>query len=267
MPPLIIYKGVHIQEDWTSSAEIPGTMYAATENGWMDSITFQHWFDSFILLTANTRGQRDDGSNEHVLLIFDGHSSHISLSIVDKARENDVHLVQLPPHTSHVTQPLDLACFSTWQSRYARIETEWKLLHPHETMSIKNFSMLLRPAWQAALSAENAQSGFRKAGIWPLNADALLDRHRRGQLTPSMAIDRSPSTVRCPSPITPPSASRESSSFAGSFSPPLELRRTPKHLLIANVQELERENEELKASLQEAKKRKLTKYFVFHCLM
>uniref|UniRef100_H2YFE2 DDE-1 domain-containing protein n=1 Tax=Ciona savignyi TaxID=51511 RepID=H2YFE2_CIOSA len=45
------------------------------------------------------------------LLIFDNHESHMSLKVLDLARENGVTILTLPPHCSHKMQPLE--CF--WQ--------------------------------------------------------------------------------------------------------------------------------------------------------
>jgi hypothetical protein len=43
-----------------------------------------------------------------VLLIEDEHALHITVEIIDLAKVNDVHLLCLPSHTTHVLQPLDI---------------------------------------------------------------------------------------------------------------------------------------------------------------
>ena len=43
-----------------------------------------------------------------VLLILDGHTSHTrNIDIIDLARQNNVQLLSIPPHSSHKIQPLD----------------------------------------------------------------------------------------------------------------------------------------------------------------
>ncbi|GFU37829.1 DDE-1 domain-containing protein [Nephila pilipes] len=42
-----------------------------------------------------------------VLLITDGHSSHIDLNVITIAKEHQIHMLSLPSHTSHKFQPLD----------------------------------------------------------------------------------------------------------------------------------------------------------------
>ncbi|GBN39256.1 hypothetical protein AVEN_113634-1 [Araneus ventricosus] len=47
-----------------------------------------------------------------VLLILDGHSSHVRNSgVIDLARENHVTIISLPPYSTHMLQPLDRTFF------------------------------------------------------------------------------------------------------------------------------------------------------------
>lgn len=48
-----------------------------------------------------------------VLIIEDGHSSHISIEVMNEACKNDVYLLCLPAHTTHILQPLDVAVFKS----------------------------------------------------------------------------------------------------------------------------------------------------------
>ena len=53
-----------------------------------------------------------------VLLILDNHSTHVDVDVVIKARELDIIMVALPPHTSHLYQPLDVGVFSSLKHAY-----------------------------------------------------------------------------------------------------------------------------------------------------
>lgn len=53
-PPLFIFKGKAVWDPWIpeKKSEFPGTTYAATENGWMESIVFFNFIEkSFIPFT------------------------------------------------------------------------------------------------------------------------------------------------------------------------------------------------------------------------
>lgn len=41
--PFIIYKGKNTWSEWTSSDAYPGTVYTATENGWIETKAFKEF--------------------------------------------------------------------------------------------------------------------------------------------------------------------------------------------------------------------------------
>ena len=51
------------------------------------------------------------GLNRPLLLLLDGHSSHYNLEAITLARQNEVIVFTLVPHTTHEMQPLDTAVF------------------------------------------------------------------------------------------------------------------------------------------------------------
>ncbi len=71
---------------------VPGTVFKVSDTGW---ITFEFFIKSI-------------PPARPVLLIEDGHGSHVTLDVIDLARKNDIHLLSLPSHTSHILQPLDI---------------------------------------------------------------------------------------------------------------------------------------------------------------
>ena len=50
-----------------------------------------------------------------ISVLYDGHKSHISLDLIDWARDNSIILFVLPPHCSHIIQPIDVGSFGPLQ--------------------------------------------------------------------------------------------------------------------------------------------------------
>ena len=114
LPPFIVYKGKHLYSSWTKGGAA-GAMYSVSESGWMEKENYESWFTKMFMPAVKhmlTSGL--------VVLLFDGHFSHISLNLVTISRENRVHLMLLPSNTTHVLQPLDV---------YGPVKQAWKDVH------------------------------------------------------------------------------------------------------------------------------------------
>ena len=70
-----------------------GARYSLTSNGWMTEITFLDWMKS--LFIPFLEGRRP------LLLILDGHSSHVLLYEVRVLALEHITLLKLPLHTIH----------------------------------------------------------------------------------------------------------------------------------------------------------------------
>ena len=100
------------------------------------------------------------------LLLTDGHSSHLTARFIAFCLEKAIDLVVLPPHSSHILQPLDVAVFSPLKT-YLSNETD--------RLARLNLSRISKIEWTAAFiearrrafSSSNICAGFRKAGIYP----------------------------------------------------------------------------------------------------
>ena len=54
-------------------------------------------------------------------LLMDRHSTHESNDAIELMRKNNVKILFIPSHSSHITQPLDLLIFTLWKRNMKRI--------------------------------------------------------------------------------------------------------------------------------------------------
>ena len=108
-----------------------------------------------------------------ILLLYDGHSSHISIEVIQKARENDIHL--LPFHGTHILQPLDVSVMSSLKLHFSKACKDFLAKNPGQVITEYDISGILEKAWPQALSLSNVMSGFCKTGIYPLNPGRISD--------------------------------------------------------------------------------------------
>ena len=161
IPPYVIYKGQRLTENKTKGC-LPQTKFITTDNGWSTSETFHDFIFNHFLLHVQPRP---------CLLLYDGHSTHITIDLITKARENDIHMFVLPPHSSHQLQPLDVGIFSPFK---AALSSEChKLMHSQVGRQITKDDLpsLIANAYNASLTVPNLMSAFRKTGVVPFNPE------------------------------------------------------------------------------------------------
>lgn len=96
-------------------------------------------------------------------------------------RENQVNLICLPPNSTHLTQPLDVAFFRPVKIAWRKVLSDWKNTEEgikNTNIQKQNFPPLLAKMMEviAPTIKDNLISGFRKCGIYPLNVEEVLNR-------------------------------------------------------------------------------------------
>lgn len=109
---------------------------------------------------------RDKAAGRQRLLIADGHGSHIRADFIAYCMENQIDLLIMPAHCSHILQPLDLGIFSAFE-RYHSCETHAISRLSSQRIPRSEWIELLSRAREKAISKENILSGWRAAGLWP----------------------------------------------------------------------------------------------------
>ena len=89
------------------------------------------------------------------MLVLDGHESHESAEFQEYCKAHNIIPLCLPPHSSHLTQPLDIGCFSVLKRAYGRqIETFIKAHINHITKV--EFFLAFKAAFKELIITPNA---------------------------------------------------------------------------------------------------------------
>ncbi|XP_062575887.1 uncharacterized protein LOC134237756 [Saccostrea cucullata] len=116
IPPYYVFPGKRWMPAFLEGA-VPGACGEMSESGWSNGAVFENYLTNHF---ARHAGITDDINQEPTLILFDGHKSHIRLTLTNWARQRNVILFLLPPHSSHITQPLDVAIFGPLKNMYYR---------------------------------------------------------------------------------------------------------------------------------------------------
>ncbi|KAH6508685.1 hypothetical protein HBI58_010470 [Parastagonospora nodorum] len=105
--PFIIFKGRHHLLAWYKEEDLPHNwVIAVSKNGWTTNELGLQWLKHF---DEHTK-RRVTGA--YRLLIIDGYESHDSLEFQQYCKDNKIITICMPPHSSHLLQPLDVGCFA-----------------------------------------------------------------------------------------------------------------------------------------------------------
>lgn len=102
--------------------------------------------------------------------MLDGHSTHYTPDVVRTAAKQGVVMLCLPPHTSHCMQPLDVSFFKPLKAHWSAACHSYMVENPGRVVK---FSSLFKEAWVKAIKPETFIAGFRKAGVHPVNCNAI----------------------------------------------------------------------------------------------
>jgi len=110
VPPLMIFPRARMNDSLKAGAP-PGTRFEVSPKGWINHDIFLRWLDFFIASIPTTRP---------VLLLYDGHSSTISIEVIVKSSKSDIHLLCLPSHGTHLLQLLHVSVMSSLKLHFSK---------------------------------------------------------------------------------------------------------------------------------------------------
>jgi hypothetical protein len=90
--------------------------------------------------------------------------------------EENIHIIALPPHTTHLLQPLDKAVFGPLNRAYNEMCSEFLNENPLNQVNKWTFPGLFQKSWDMAVTSSNIKAGFKSCGIYPFDETVIPDR-------------------------------------------------------------------------------------------
>ncbi|KAJ6260531.1 hypothetical protein Dda_4757 [Drechslerella dactyloides] len=188
VPPFIVLAGQHHLASWYTETNLPNDWaITLSDNGWTTNEVAVEWLKHFNQFTARRC------ISDYRLLVLDGHKSHHSAAFELYCQEHKIITVCMPPHSSHLLQPLDIGCFGPLKQAYSRQVEDLMRAHVNHISKLEFLSGFHR-AFTAAITPKNIRSSFAGAGIVPYDPDRVLLK-LDVQLPASTPINSRPSTA------------------------------------------------------------------------
>jgi hypothetical protein len=208
MPPFLIHSGKELcrqdlPDPINDSDSYPGWHFTVSPKGWTNDVLAVEWLEKVFIPIA-----QDRANGSPIALILDGHGSHCTGAFLYRCWQKDIHLVYLPPHTSHILQPQDLGAYSSLKKFYSD-EIKRHIVHTGQvTITRSTFNDLYRKARSNALAKHRVIAGWTRSGLHPLNRVRILT-HPMVQRTvitlPDLGPPKASKTTR---PVTPTNEDR-----------------------------------------------------------
>lgn len=166
LPPQIILAAESRQSRWHH--DIPSNYtISISKDGWTnDELGFEWLQKVFEPATASRTVGR------YRLLILDGHSGYATASFDKFCTERMIIPLYLPPHSSHLLQPLDVGCFGPTKNLYGQ-KVQELMQQGIQSITKEDFLYLYPTFHQHTLSASNIKRGFKATGLVPLSPERV----------------------------------------------------------------------------------------------
>jgi hypothetical protein len=169
LPPFIIFEGQRIQHSCLDPSLNPETVIRVTPNGWTDHDVALKWLQHF---DQHTKSQRQ---GQYRLLILDGHSSHQTIEFVKYCEKESIIPLCLPPHTTHILQPLDVRVFGPLAKAYKQLVSRKSIFRAQR---INNYQFLLIYQKARQNISRNIQRAWKGVRLHPYNLTRILSKYQ-----------------------------------------------------------------------------------------
>ena len=263
LPPTIIFKGkLYIQawfdnlpEDWR---------FEVSQNGWTTDEISLRWLQKLFIPSTNSRTQ-----GRYRLLVLDGHGSHLTPQFDQICSENEIIPICMPPHSSHLLQPLDIGCFAILKRSYGGFVDQKMRLGVNHIDKL-DFLATYPEARASAFQAHIIKNSFAAASLVPINLERVLSKLNIRLQTPTPSGSRPSSQSSAFTPKTPATIAellKQASSVKGllkyrSESPPTPTKQAVDQVFKAcqiamtNVLLVAQENKQLRAENEKQKQKR-----------
>lgn len=167
-PTFLILSGQQIMSHYVSQAnQDPRAAIAMTPTGYTNYELAMEWINHF---NKHTRPKTVGAKR---LLILDGHGSHHTREFIQYCEDNDIIPFGMPPHMTHLFQPLDVVVFQPLKHYYAK-ELDALVRDGLTNITKVEFLSIIEGVRKQAFKQSTIISAFKKTGISPYNPVPIL---------------------------------------------------------------------------------------------
>jgi hypothetical protein len=157
VPPTLIFSRKKMKPELLDGAP-PSYVGIVSDSSFINSELFLDWLQYF---QDNVRSFAEN----HCMLLLDNHASLISLPAIDFYRKYHIHMLSLPPHSSHKAQPLYRSFFGPLKAFYSCECDKWMIKHPDRPITVYQVASIFTKTNIKAATNGNAMKGVEVTAV------------------------------------------------------------------------------------------------------
>jgi hypothetical protein len=166
VPPFIVYPLQRISKEVAQS--VPNDWgIGRSESGWMTGQTFFEYIKELFVPCL----QKNEITLP-VLLLVDGHKSHINLDLHEFCVKNKIILYCLHPNTTHILQPCDVGIFGPLKAAWKTAVRKHKIKN-NVQITRSNFAKLFAEAFESSVTKGIICNAFKACGLFPFDPNSV----------------------------------------------------------------------------------------------
>jgi hypothetical protein len=155
LDPYFILKGVRERKIFVANVikkDLDPKAISMSSSAYVNHGNFLEWSAFFIKFCKYD-------SNKWSLLILDGHTTHTAnYDALKYLYDHKVLVLSLPPHSTHILQPLDVSVFHPLKVHFKRQQAQFTL-EARRKVTQDDFPLVFANSWQEAMSITNIKNG------------------------------------------------------------------------------------------------------------
>ena len=172
LPPMLILSSTQYLEKWFFEGGLDDkTLVAVTETGYANDNILLQWFKHFDLFSS----KRLVGVWR--ILVSDGYGSHLGIDFIQQCWDKRIIPFCLPPHTTHLLQPLDVVCFQPLKHYHGEAIDRAVRTGDTEFTKVEFLAAFDKIRYQP-FKESTAKSAFRKTGLIPYDPTIVINAMR-----------------------------------------------------------------------------------------
>lgn len=140
--------------------ESPHAYVVGSSSGYINGALFLIYVQNVLIPGVNHLRHELNLEGKRAGILLDGALAHECPEALELLEKAEIEVIWLPPHSSHLTQPLDLVIFAAWKSLRKHVSIPRVYTQKESRRMIQNLEGLY-----AACSPEKIKGGFAAAGF------------------------------------------------------------------------------------------------------